>query len=85
LEGIEKLGLELKLPLLILRGTKGFLACGYINVEMTKKTGEACAIVRGVQDYDDMLEATVVAVSEAAGELGVQMGMKGANALELFR
>ena len=85
LAGLEQIRVDLELPLLILKGSKGFLACGYVNVETTNKTGEACAIVRGVQNYDDMLEATVADVSEAAGELGIQHGMKGAEALELLR
>ena len=82
---IDQLKIDLKLPLLIQRGSRGFLACGYINVETTNKTSEACAVVRGVNDFDDMLEAAVVAVSEEAGKLGVHVGMTGSDALELFR
>ena len=81
----DQLRIDLKLPLLIQRGSRGFLACGYINVETTNKTSEACAIVRGVNDFDDMLKAAVVAVSEEAQKLGVQVGMTGSEALELFR
>ncbi|MCH2118693.1 MAG: YunC family protein [Pirellulales bacterium] len=81
----DQLRIDLKLPLLIQRGSRGFLACGYINVETANKTSEACAIVRGVNDFDDMLKAAVVAVSEEAQKLGVQVGMTGSEALELFR
>jgi len=81
----DQLRIDLKLPLLIQRGSRGFLACGYINVETTNKTSEACAIVRGVNDFDDMLKAAVVAVSEEAQKLGVHVGMTGSEALELFR
>ena len=82
---VDQLRIDLKLPLLIQRGSRGFLACGYIDVETTNKTSEACAIVRGVSDFDDMLEAAVVAVSEEAEKLGVHVGMTGSEALELFR
>jgi uncharacterized protein YunC (DUF1805 family) len=81
---VDQLRIDLKLPLLIQRGSRGFLACGYINVETTNKTSEACAIVRGVNDFDDMLKAAVVAVSEEAQKLGVHVGMTGSEALELF-
>ena len=76
--------IELKLPLLISKAARGFLACGYINVETCNRTGEACAIVSGVKSHDDMLQAEVKAVSEAASRLGVKPGMSGAEALALF-
>lgn len=48
----QNLHFQLKKPLLIMTEEKGFLACGYINVETCNKTGEACAIVTGVSNYD---------------------------------
>ena len=77
----ENLRFELARPLLVMKAAKGFLACGYINVETTNKTGEACAIVTGVSSYDDMLATKVSAVSTAAQELGVAIGDSGAEAL----
>lgn len=78
---IEQLRFELKKPLLILKAERGFLACGYINIETCNKTGEACAIVTGVNSHDDMLKATVSAVSKAAEGLGVKIGDTGNVAL----
>jgi uncharacterized protein YunC (DUF1805 family) len=77
--------IQLGLPLLIIKGSKGFLACGYINVEVCNKTGEACAIVTGVKTHDDMLVAEIKAVSNEAEKLGLRIGMKGQEALEMFR
>ena len=77
----ENLRFELARPLLVMKAAKGFLACGYISVETTNKTGEACAIVTGVSSYDDMLAAKVSAVSTVAQELGVAIGDSGAEAL----
>jgi len=84
-QGIERHRITLAAPLLIARGGKGMLACGYINPATCDKTGEACAIVTGVKGFDDMLEAKVVAVSRAAAGLGVQVGLSGREALERFR
>ena len=84
-KGLTKEHIQLGLPLLIVKGSKGFLACGYINVETCNKTGEACAIVTGVKTHDAMLAAEVKAVSHAARQLGVRIGMKGEEALEIFR
>ena len=73
--------IELKKPLLIITTAKGMLACGYINVETCNKTGEACAIVTGVDNFAAMEAATVVAVSSAAEAQGVRIGDTGASAL----
>lgn len=84
-QGIERHQITLAAPLLIARGAKGMLACGYINPATCDKTGEACAIVTGVKCFDDMLQAKVVAVSRAAASLGVEVGLSGCEALEKLR
>lgn len=80
----ENLTFPLVKPLLIMKAEKGFLACGYINAATCDATGEACAIVRGVNSYDDMLAAEVVAISAAAATLGVRVGDTGLAALQAF-
>jgi uncharacterized protein YunC (DUF1805 family) len=80
----RNLHFQLKKPLLIMTGPKGFLACGYIDVETCNKTGEACAIVTGVDNYDEMKAAKIVGVSQAAAELGIMPGMDGAAALAML-
>ena len=84
LDSFEKHRIDLKRPLLLMRGPKGVLACGYLNPATFTKTGEACAIVTGVSDYDEMVNAKVVSVSEAARAAGVEPGMTGGEALERF-
>jgi uncharacterized protein YunC (DUF1805 family) len=81
MESAEKLRFELKKPLLIVKEKNGFLACGYINVETCNATEEACAIVKGVNNYDDMFKASVVAVSKRAIDLGINVGDSGEAAL----
>ena len=82
---LERERIDLASPLLIIKGESGFLACGYINAATCNKTGEACAIVNGVNNHDDMLEATISDVSAAAVALGIKVGMSGADALEILR
>jgi len=69
---------------LIIGAENGFLGCGYLNIEVANKVGDICAIVTGVKTPDDMLEAKVVAVSEAAEKLGIKEGMTGKEALVLM-
>jgi uncharacterized protein YunC (DUF1805 family) len=84
-KGFRKEEIKLQLPLLIIKGAKGFLGCGYINCETCNKTGEACVVVTGVKTHDEMLRAEVKAISTEAARLGVQIGMKGEETLAILR
>ena len=81
--GLERSKISLEAPLLIVKGSSGFLGCGYINVDAC--ADEACAIVNGVNTHDDMLKATIKAVSKDATKLGIKVGMTGAEAMGLLR
>ena len=81
--GLERGQISLEAPLLIVKGSLGFLGCGYINTDSC--IDEACAIVSGVNTHNDMLKASVKAVSKDATELGIKVGMTGAEAMELLR
>jgi uncharacterized protein YunC (DUF1805 family) len=70
--------------LLLIRGSRGLLGCGYVSLEAADRVGDALAIVRGVRNYAEMQSAPVVAVSRRARELGVAEGMSGAQALALL-
>ena len=67
--------------ILVIRAPRGLLGCGYISTETAAKVGDALAVVSGVANYEDMLAATVKAVSPAAEALGVRPGMTGRDAL----
>ena len=83
--GLQRFHADLALPLLFIRGSKGLLVCGYFNIETFDRTGEAGALVRGVNNFDEMLTAEIQSVSAAATALGVEPGMTGQQALERLR
>mmetsp|Transcript_34360 Transcript_34360/g.107751 ORF Transcript_34360/g.107751 Transcript_34360/m.107751 type:complete len:109 (-) Transcript_34360:446-772(-) len=64
---------------------RGFLACGYVSIDTCNRLNEACAIVAGVSDYEEVLHKHVTAVSNAAMHMGIKVGMKGNDALALLR
>ena len=72
-------------PLLLIIGPKGFIGCGYINVESCDKTNEACAIVSGVNTTEEIKHAEIKKVSKAALKLGIKVGMKGSDALMFLK
>ena len=71
-------------PLLLIMGEKGFVMCGFLNVESAEKLGVTAAVVSGVKTFDDVLNGQVKAVTSKAKNLGVEVGMKGADALKLM-
>ena len=69
-------------PLLLLIAEKGFVMCGFLNVEAAEKLGVAAAMVSGVKTFKDVLNAQVKAMTSKAKGFGVEVGMKGAEALK---
>jgi uncharacterized protein YunC (DUF1805 family) len=85
-DGKSCLGLRTDLPdsppLLLITAEKGFVMCGFLNVESAEKLGVAAAVVSGVKTFDDVLNGQVKAATSKAKSLGVEVGMKGADALK---
>jgi len=71
-------------PLLLITGEKGFVMCGFLNVESAEKLGVTAAVVSGVKTFDDVLNGQVKAVTSKAKNLGIEVGMKGVDALKLM-
>jgi uncharacterized protein YunC (DUF1805 family) len=68
-------------PLLLIIGEKGFVMCGFLNMESAEKLGIAAAVVSGVKTFDDVLNGQVKSATSKAKDLGVEVGMKGIDAL----
>lgn len=71
-----------KAPLLILHAKKGYLMCGYLNMNTANKLGDIAGKVTGVKTFDDMLKATVIEVSENAKKEGLKEGMNAQDFLK---
>ena len=84
LENGSALGLKMDMehaPLLVIRARKGFVMCGYLNMDVANKLGDAAVRVMGVKSFEDVLNAKAVDVSEAAKKLGITIGMPAREAL----
>lgn len=84
LENGSALGLKMDMehaPLLVIRAGKGFVMCGYLNIEVANKLGDVAVRVTGVKSFEDVLNAKAVDVSEAAKKLGITIGMQAKEAL----
>jgi uncharacterized protein YunC (DUF1805 family) len=85
-DGKACLGLKVDLPesppLLLMVAEKGFVMCGFLNVEAAERLGVSAAMVSGVKTFEDVLNAQVKAVTTKAKNSGVEAGMKGSEALK---
>ena len=61
-------------PLLLIKGEKGFVMCGYLNADVAERVGLAAAIVSGVSSFDDVLNAEIKVATNKAKDLGVEPG-----------
>jgi len=63
-------------PLLLIVAEKGFLMCGYLNLEVAENLGVCAATVSGVNSFEDLLGAEVKAVTTKAQKLGMKHAVK---------
>jgi uncharacterized protein YunC (DUF1805 family) len=80
-------GVKVELPnanFLLIAAPKGYVMCGYLNMETAERLGDAACIVTGVKEFEDMLAAKVVKASAKAKELGIKEGMSGEAALSIL-
>jgi uncharacterized protein YunC (DUF1805 family) len=62
--------------LIVLRGSKGYVMCGYLNLRAAEKFKDVAVKITGVSTIDEALEATVNSCTSAAKKLGIYKGQK---------
>ena len=67
----------------------GIVGCGIYDVATAGEFGQAIAIAKGTPahplvDPEDLFDAKIVDMTPRAGELGVEIGMLGRDAVELL-
>lgn len=62
--------------LIVLRGLKGYIMCGYLNLKTAEKFRDAAVKITGVSTIEDALRADVAACTSAARKLGIAKGEK---------
>lgn len=67
--------------LLILSETGGFLMCGLLDMQAADSLKASAAKVKNVENFEDMLHASVVEVSQTAYGNGARVGMCGKDIL----
>ncbi|TEU09657.1 DUF1805 domain-containing protein [Candidatus Bathyarchaeota archaeon] len=77
-EGKTFQGLKVELknlpPLLLIEGEKGFVMCGYLNIDAAESLGATAAVVSGVKSFEDVLNAEIKVSTTKAKALGLEPG-----------
>ena len=68
--------------LLMITSPKGYIMCGYLNINTAQKRGDVACIVTGVKTIEDVLNSNIVALTSNASKLGIEMGMPVKQVLE---
>lgn len=84
-EGV--IGFEIELPnappLILIRGKRGFIMCGYINIDVAEKLGLMVAKVSGVHSIEEMLEREISNATSKAKEMGIRVGVRVKDIIDL--
>ena len=81
------LALEFKLldkKLIVLRGRKGYIMCGYLNLSVAQKFGDCAAKITGVSNVKEALRARIHSCTYAAKRSGIHKGQSVRDALAMI-
>ncbi|MEW6075852.1 MAG: DUF1805 domain-containing protein [Candidatus Omnitrophota bacterium] len=82
---IEALCMKLgKKNLIVLKGQKGYVMCGYLNMQAAERFEEAAVMITGVSSISGALKSSVHSCSPAAAQLGIRPGQPIREALKLL-
>ena len=65
--------------MILIQCSKGYLMCGYLNLEAAEKFGDAAVLVGGA-DFEEVLANPIKGMTSAARKLGITDGMTGPDA-----
>ncbi len=70
--------------LILLRGSKGYVMCGYLNLRVAEKFKDAAVKIVGVKTIKDALSAKVHSCTSAAKKLGIRKGQLVKDVLKII-
>ena len=74
----------LKKNLILLRASKGYVMCGYLDLAVAEKFGDVAVRITGVSTIDEALKADVSACTTYAKKLGVSEGQPIRDVLKII-
>ena len=81
------MAVELKLlnkKLIVFRGSKGYIMCGYLNLKVAEKFRDCAAKITGVSSIREALRARMHSCTRSAKRLGIYKGQPVKDALAII-
>lgn len=73
-----------KKNLVLIRGRKGYVMCGYLNMKAADAFGDVAVKIKGVASVAQAMHARVYSVSRAGRRLGIQRNQPIKDVLEII-
>jgi len=70
--------------LILLRGRKGYIMCGYLNLKVAQKFNDVAVKVIGVSSIEEILKASVYSCTPAAKKTGISKGQSIKEVLKII-
>lgn len=70
--------------LILLKGSKGYVMCGYLNLKAAQKFKEAAVKIVGVSTISEALKTKVFSCTNAAKRLGIYKGQPVREVLQII-
>jgi uncharacterized protein YunC (DUF1805 family) len=68
-------------PLILVKAKRGYVMCGYLNINAANKLGDIAGRVTGVKSFEDVLNAEILEISDNAKKVGLTVGINGRDFL----
>lgn len=69
---------------ILLRGSRGYVMCGYLNLKSAEKFNDAAVKITGVSTIDEAIKTTVHSVTRPAIRLGIYKGQPVKEVLKII-
>ena len=70
--------------LILLKGKKGYVMCGYLNMAAANKFGDVAVKITGVATIKQALDAKAVSASAAARKMGIKTNQSVKDILKII-
>jgi len=70
--------------LILLRGSRGYVMCGYLNLRVAEKFKDVAIKIVGVKSIKDALNAKVHSCTSSAKKMGIRKGQSVKEALKVI-
>ena len=74
----------LKKSLIVIKGSKGYIMCGYLDLAAARKSADAAVKITGISTIEEALKSAVHSCTSYARKLGVYPGQPVKDALKII-